>query len=296
MADRSWRSNSRRPGFSRRAQYGLFFGYVVAVAGVLVGIALVLLARLDPPGYALVRGAALDIGAPVTAAGRAGVRGVEGAIDGIGDYFFAASQNATLRQELAVARRKLAAARVVAFENRRLRGLLHVVDGAQPPVTAARITGSTLASGRRYATLTAGRVHGVRPGQPVRSADGLVGRVADAGAFTARVMLLTDASSVVPVRILRGNIAALAAGRGDGTIEIRPLGAGNNPFRRGDLAVTSGAGGVYPANVPVAVVARIERDVAIGWPLADPARLDFAIVDRVIPTVAPPPPVVTPAR
>jgi len=85
----------------------------------------------------------------------------------------------------------------------------------------------------------------------------------------------------VPVRLVRDGTPALAVGRGDGTIELRTLEVGQNPFRRGDILVTSGVGGVYPPGVPVAVVSRIQGDTAIARPAADPARADFAIVERI---------------
>ncbi|HEX8445817.1 MAG TPA: rod shape-determining protein MreC, partial [Sphingomonas sp.] len=56
----------RRPGFSRRAQYGLFAGYVIATVGVIVALALVAAWRLDPAAFAAIRGVALDATAPIT--------------------------------------------------------------------------------------------------------------------------------------------------------------------------------------------------------------------------------------
>ena len=83
------------------------------------------------------------------------------------------------------------------------------------------------------------------------------------------------------VRLVRDGTPAIAVGRGDGSIELRTLEVGENPFRPGDILVTSGIGGVFPANIPVAAVMRIEGDTAIARPLADPARADFAIVLRI---------------
>ncbi|RYD82563.1 MAG: rod shape-determining protein MreC, partial [Sphingomonadales bacterium] len=90
--------------------------------------------------------------------------------------------------------------------------------------------------------------------------------------------LLTDGETAVPVRIVRNGTAGLATGQGDGSMEIRGLIAGGSPFRRGDIAVTSGTGGVYTPNIPVAVVTEVRSDRAIAMPLADPARADFAAV------------------
>jgi hypothetical protein len=72
----------------------------------------------------------------------------------------------------------------------------------------------------------------------------------------------------------------IATGRGDGTVDLRPLEVGRNPFRRGDIVVTSGTGGLYPPNVPVARVIRLDDDGAIAFPMADPAKVSFAVVER----------------
>ena len=109
----------------------------------------------------------------------------------------------------------------------------------------------------------------------MRSPDGLIGRVLETGRWASRVMQITDAASNVPVRLVRDGTPALAVGRGDGTIELRTLEVGQNPFRRGDLLVTSGVGGLYPPNIPVAVVTGHDGERAIGRPLADPARIDL---------------------
>jgi rod shape-determining protein MreC len=63
-------------------------------------------------------------------------------------------------------------------------------------------------------------------------------------------------------------------------VELKTLEVGRNPFRRGDVLVTSGVGGVYPPNIPVAMVVQVEGDRTFAKPLADPARADFALVLR----------------
>ncbi len=285
-------TRNRRPGFSRRAQYGLFISYVVAVTGILVGLGLIVIAHVDPDGFGAVRGAALDVTAPVSSLERGMVRGVGDTTDGIAAYFAAGSRNAAMTRELDADRRALVHLRIIALENERLRKMLKLVDTRPAAVAVARIVGSTGVSSRRYATLNAGSAQGVRPGQPVRSAEGLIGHVVYTGAIASRVLLITDNASVVPVRMARGGMPALAAGRGDGSIELRPLGAGGNPFNRGDIVLTSGTGGLYPPDVPVAVVVRKEGDVALAWPLANPSQLDYAMVEQ--PFAGLPPAPVTP--
>jgi rod shape-determining protein MreC len=120
----------------------------------------------------------------------------------------------------------------------------------------------------------------VAVGQPVRAPEGLIGRVLETGRWAARVLLVTDGASSIPVRLVRDGTPALAVGRGDGTIELRTLEVGANPFQVGDVLVTSGIGGIFPPNIPVARVTRLDGDSALAAPIADPARADFAIVQR----------------
>src|ERR671911_400098 len=96
-----------RPGFSRRAQYGLLIGYVVAVGGVLLAVLLLVVAIVDPTGFRALRGAALDVTTPISSAGRGVVRFFTGSGEAISYYFFAASQNEEMRAKLEASEREL---------------------------------------------------------------------------------------------------------------------------------------------------------------------------------------------
>ena len=271
---------TRRLGSSRRAQYGLFVGYVVTVAGILFAVMLLIIAIIDPRGFAALKGAALDATTPVSSAGRAVVRFFDDIGESVGDYFRAASQNAALREALAQSQRERIDARATELENKRLKALLGLAREVEDEVTVTRIVGSSFESARRLATLSAGASSGVRPGQPVRSPEGLIGRVIETGRWASRVLLVSDSASKVPVRLVRDGTPAIAAGVGDGTIMLSTLEIGRNPFRRGDVLVTSGVGGVYPPNIPLARVVRVDSDRTFARPLADPSEVDFAIVLR----------------
>jgi rod shape-determining protein MreC len=272
---------NRRLGFSRRAHFGLFLGYVIAIGAALIAVVLLAISIVDPRGFAALRGAALDVTAPVAGAGRSVGDFFSGIGESISNYWQAGSENAGLKQELAETRRELIRRQALEYENRRLAALLGLARSAQDEVTIARIVGSTYDSPRRLATLAAGSAAGVATGQPVRSPDGLIGRVIETGRWAARVMMVTDGASNVPVRLVRDGTPALAVGRGDGTIELRTLEVGQNPFRRGDILVTSGVGGLFPPDIPVAIVVASENDVAVARPIADPSRMDYAIVLRI---------------
>jgi rod shape-determining protein MreC len=281
--------STRRPGFSRRAQYGLFLGYVVAVGGILFALLLLVVATVDPTGFRALKGAALDATRPISAVGQ-GIRGFFGGlVDSVGDYLGAGAQNAELRRRLAAERRALVQAKTTELDNRRLKAMLKLTQEVPDPVAVTTIVGSSFDSVRRLATLSAGASSGIEPGQPVRAPEGLIGRVIERGRWASRVLLVSDAASNVPVRLVRDGTPAIATGHGDGTIDLKTLEVGKNPFRRGDILVTSGIGGIYPPNIPVAVVAAIDGDRTVARPLADPSRVDYAMVLKVYqPTAAEP--------
>ena len=160
-----------------------------------------------------------------------------------------------------------------------MRSALQLRERTRDAVAAGRVVGSSFESARRFAIISVGSSDGVRVGMPVRAAEGLIGRVIDAGSVASRVLLVTDRANIVPARILRGGQPVISTGRGDGTIDVRPLEVGKNPFKAGDVIVTSGTGGLYPPLVPIAKVVRLDDDGAIAIPIADPARVSFAIVE-----------------
>ncbi|MES2339049.1 MAG: rod shape-determining protein MreC [Pseudomonadota bacterium] len=286
---------ARRTGFSRRAQYGVFIGYVAAATGVIVGAVLVLLSMFNPPAFAAVRSVMAEIATPISS-GLSGLRRGASSTGSLSDYFGGSDKIRALRKQLADEHAIVMRARSINLENRRLRALLRVRDVEPAPIVAARLVSSTAASTRRFATLNAGSRQGVAVGQPVRGPDGLIGRVLEAGFNTSRVLLVTDPESIVPVRRTRDGLPAIAAGRGDGMVDLRSAGALNAQFKAGDVFVTSGTGGIYPPNTPVARVTADARDIALGRPLANPDSLDFALVHSAFLPPLPPATPVEPAR
>jgi rod shape-determining protein MreC len=268
-----------RPGWSRRAQYGLFFSFIAVIAGIIVGLILLTLSLVAPEQFQRVRGAALDVTSPVTGALHEVTATTEGLLSGAGNYWDAASQNADLKRQNKAMLQRMVEARAIFQENRQLKALLELREHQRSTVAVGRVVGSSFNSPRRFAILSAGTNDGVRVGMPVRSPDGLIGRIIDAGALASRVLLVSDRANIVPARLLRNGIPVIAQGRGDGTIDVRPLEVGRNPFKRGDIIITSGTGGLYPPLVPIGRVVKLDDDGAVALPLADPANTSFAIVE-----------------
>lgn len=283
------RSTSRRPGINRRAQYSLFASYVIAIAGAITGLVALVLAKADPAGFAVLRAGAAEITRPVSATLSSMVGGIGSIDEHVLAYINAGSQNAALRRQVEANRVKMIEAQAIEQENIRLKKLLKLTESTDSEVATARLISSSSASLRRIARINAGSRQGVQVGMPVRAPEGLIGRVLVVGPNSADVLLLTDSQNIVPVRRASDNVAAISTGLDDGTLEIRPLSAGTSPFKPGDIMVTTGTGGLYSPNIPVAVVVALKGGFAIGVPLASPARVEAVMVERPYDANIPPP-------
>jgi rod shape-determining protein MreC len=150
-------------------------------------------------------------------------------------------------------------AQQLAEENQRLRKLL----GARDAVGNNALLGAVLYESRdrftRRIVLQAGSEAGVRPGNPVIDELGVVGQVTRVFPATSEVTLLTDKDQSIPVRIVRNGLRGVAFGGVEsGTLDLRFM-AANADVVNGDIAVTSGLDGLYPAGLPVARVSLVER-------------------------------------
>jgi rod shape-determining protein MreC len=270
----------RRSGYDRKAQYSLFASYVVAITGAIAALFLVLLSAADPAGFVVLRGTVAELSRPITLPLRSMVRTVGNLDEIVSAYLNAGSQNVTLRRQVDSTRTKLIEADAILQENIRLKKLLHLVDEDKGVVATGHLISSSSTNSRRIARLDIGSRRGVAAGMPVRAPEGLVGRVLWASPNTADVLLLVDSENVVPVRRTRDNIPGLSKGLDDGTVEIRALNVERNPFKPGDVFVTSGIGGVYRPNIPVAIAARTTGDRAIAIPLANPGRVEVVAVQH----------------
>lgn len=271
----------RRSGINKKAQLGVFTGYVVAGFGALLGAALLAISLLRPETFNGLRAIASDAAAPAGEAGAAGRVGGQNFLDAIAAYYRAGSRNAALEREVAIARVRLAEADAMAQENTRLKAVLGLTEADAKPVAVARLIGSTSSSARRFGYISAGSRDGVVRGMPVSSPMGLVGRVLETGATSSRVLLLTDSESMVPVRRATDNVVAFAEGRSDGSLRLRLINLGINPIKKGDVFVTSGAGGMFRPGTAVAIATEITRDGAIAQLLSNPAATDVVLVEPI---------------
>ena len=145
-----------RPGWSRRAQYSLFISFLAVMAGIIIGLIMLVLSLVAPQQFERVRGAALDVTAPVTGGLHAVVATTEGLFTGAGNYWDAASQNAELKRERKAMLQRMVEAKAIFQENLQLKAILQLRERERTTIATGRIVGSSFNSPRRFAILSTG--------------------------------------------------------------------------------------------------------------------------------------------
>ena len=164
-------------------------------------------------------------------------------------------------------------------ENRELRRLLEAVQKAELAYIAADLVRVDLDPFTHRVVINRGRDAGVRAGQPVVDAAGVLGQVSRVTASSAFVTLISDPDHALPVRDNRSGLRSIAYGTGDPSGLLLPDVPRNADVRIGDLLVTSGLGERFPRGLVVGEVTQVERDPGSNFArvLARPA----AALDRV---------------
>jgi len=180
-----------------------------------------------------------------------------------------AADNRRLRNELLVLNAGQARLRVEAVENARLRALLGAVEQGSLDVQLAPILDVDQDPTRQRLLLDAGSRNGVRIGQSVIDAGGLLGQVIAVTPLTSTVLLVTDLEHAVPVIIARNGVRLVAYGSGRADhLALRniPLSA---DVEIGDTLVTSGLGGRFPPGFPVGTITDLQPDDSRAFLVGD---------------------------
>jgi len=142
-------------------------------------------------------------------------------------------------------------------ENARLRGLLDARRQVRDEVRVAEIMSVDANPFSHSLVINVGSLDGVFDGQALIDANGVVGQVIKTGLLTSQAMLISDTDHALPVEVNRNGLRTIAVGTGQiGSLNL-PFVVNNADIRVGDLLVTSGLGGAFPAGYPVAVVSSI---------------------------------------
>ena len=146
-------------------------------------------------------------------------------------------------------------------ENRHLRALLEARERQPVKSVVAEIMYTAKDPFSRKVILDKGDQAGIAAGQAVVDESGVIGQITRVFPMQSELTLLTDKDQAIPVMIVRSGLRAVLFGSGNGLMELRYL-AANADVQPGDKVVTSGLDGVFLAGLPVATVAKVERDQA----------------------------------
>jgi rod shape-determining protein MreC len=168
--------------------------------------------------------------------------------------------NTRLQKALEIAQARLHRLDAVAEENQRLRQLLGGTRGYRLSVQMVGIVDIDLDPYRQRIVLDAGSDSGVRIGQALIDSGGVLGQVIEVSADRATALLLTDADHAIPVQVARSGLRTIAYGKGRTDQLELPNIPQSGDIQLGDLLVTSGIGGGFPAGFPVGTVTALHPD------------------------------------
>lgn len=168
-------------------------------------------------------------------------------------------ENSRLNAERLLTQARLQKYAALEAENARLRALLEATAGVRVQVRVAEIMSVSSNPFRHVIVVDKGTRDGVFDGQAIIDADGVLGQIIEAGVLSSQGILISDPDHALPVEVNRNGLRTIAVGTGEYDRLVLPFLPNHADIREGDLLVTSGLGGSFPAGYPVAIVDSVVR-------------------------------------
>jgi rod shape-determining protein MreC len=188
------------------------------------------------------------------------------------------ADKAKLEAELRLAQFRLQRYEALEAETQRLRALRDSTESVTDRFVIGDVMNVDLDAFRERVLVDKGAGDGIYVGQAVLDSGGVFGQVARVGQLTSEVILVSDAAHAIPVQINRNGLRTIAVGTGESNRLKLPYLPTSADVIAGDLLVTSGLGGGFPAGYPVGTIAEVKRDPAQS--LADVDVKPAAALDR----------------
>jgi rod shape-determining protein MreC len=187
-------------------------------------------------------------------------------------------ENQQLHDENLMLQARLQKFEALVNENQRLRALMQASERVADEVEIAEIMSVDLDPYKQLVVLNKGNYEGVFVGQPLLDANGVMGQIIEVSPLRSTAMLISDPSHALPVQVNRNGLRTLAVGTGNPQVlELRFIPTSAD-IEEGDIVSTSGLGGRFPADYPVARVSKIQR--IPGEPFAKIEAEPLAYLDR----------------
>jgi rod shape-determining protein MreC len=241
---------------------------------VVISAAMVIVGKADQVAFQYLRNSAMDAAAPALDMLSRPAAAFDAAADRLRGFIAVYRDNIRLAEE----NERLLGWQQVALrlsaENAELRDLTKLVPEPAISFVTARVIADSGGPYARSVMVNAGRDNGVARGQAALTGEGLAGRVSEVGSRAARILLITDLNSRVPVVVDGTRQRAILAGDNSARPSLRYADSGGT-IRIGDRIVTSGQGGIFPPGLPVGVVAGVDSEGARVEPYAALSRVDY---------------------
>ena len=225
-------------------------------------LALMVLGKSESPIVERARLTVTDAVSPIMDGLSRPLASIRQAYDNAREFLDLREENAMLREQQARLVQWQSVARQLEAENRALRDLLKFAPDRAASFVTARVVADNGGAFVRSVLVAAGSRDGLRKGDAAVTGEGLVGRVAEVGERSARVLLLTDINSRIPVVIERSRDQGILAGDNSDNPRLLYLSHGSQ-LVPGDRVVTSAAGGAFPPGLPVGVVKSTDTGGAV---------------------------------
>lgn len=244
---------------------------------VLMSVALMMLSKADIVIVERARGVVADLLMPVLDAVSGPASKFTALTGGVREFADMHRENARLREDLTRLERWQEIARKLEAENAQLRHMLNFAPEPGVKFVTGRVVADSGGAFVRSLLIAAGADQGVAKGHVAMSGDGLAGRITEVGARSARILLITDLNSRIPVIVESTRERAVLAGDNSGYPRLLYL-PQSSRVQPGDRIVTSGSGGSMPAGLPVGIVTTVEERGPQVLPYTDWSRLEHVRV------------------
>ena len=262
------------------------FAYLLLVGA---AVALILIGKIEAVVAERIRSNFSDGVGPILEILSEPVRIAKAAAEHVVDLVDLVEENRRLKEENDRLLQWRVFAKKLEGDNQALKEMLRFDPGPNARFVSARAIADVGGAFARSVLINVGEGKGLRSGLPAMTGDGLVGRVTQVGARTARVLLLTDIKARVPVVIGEPPVRAILAGDNSDNPRLTFI-DGEGPLEPGGLIVTSGHGGVFPPGLPIGVVAGVVAGETLAQTFVDWRRLDYLRIvdfgDDIDPTLA----------
>jgi rod shape-determining protein MreC len=249
----------------------------VLPALILLSAAIIVLGKADRMIFDSLSAATADALAPVLQAVSRPLAAVGDMVDRARGFIGTYEENRRLTRENERLLRWQQAALDLAADNQKLRGFVKAVPNASVSYVTARVIANAGGAYVRTVMIDAGSEQHVARGQAAITGEGLVGRMTEVGTRAARVLLITDLNSRIPVVIDASKTNAILAGDNSERPRLIYL-SGTDGVKVGDRVVTSGEGGVFPPGLPVGVVSAIDAMGPRVEPFVELSELSYLMV------------------